>query len=130
MNLLEKAYVMIHFPLVILFYHELSMRNSSLNQFIVTCGVVSLLASMTSMGFILEKRWFAPLLEFVRCLLFFTAEQTIWPVVDSIHYFDLNRVLLIHSIRVIFLVSAVACAGLSLARIASKLHDRIQKKQV
>jgi len=128
MNLLEKAYVLIHFPLIIFFYHELSMRNQVLGQFLVTIGVVCLILSIASLGFIMERRWFAPFLELARCLFFFAAEQSIWPVVDSIELFDLHRVLLIRVIRIAFLVSSVGCAGLSLTRLTSILKQRMEKK--
>jgi hypothetical protein len=105
------------------------MRNGELNQFIVTCGIISLIASITSMGFLLEKRWFAPALEFLRCILFFTIEQTIWPVVDENEYFDLYRNFLIRSIRIIYLISSVGCAGLALSRFATKLKERIEKRK-
>lgn len=56
MNLLTKAYVIVHFALVIVFYHELTLRNAEFTQKIITTGVVALLTSITSIGFILEGR--------------------------------------------------------------------------
>lgn len=128
-NFLEKTYVLIHFPLIVLFYHELTIRNGELNQFIVTCGIVSLIACITSMGFLLEKRWFAPALEFLRCLLFFAIEQTIWPVVEDNEFFDLHRIYLIRGIRLTYLVSSIGCGVLALSRLAFKLQERMQKKK-
>lgn len=129
LNLLEKGYTLLHFPLVVLFYHELTVRNGVLSQHVVTCGIVVLLASLTSLGFLIEKRWFAPMLEFVRCILFFAAEQMIWPVVDEYEVFTLHRKLVIHSIRFLFLGSAIACALLSLSRISGKVSDRVIKRK-
>lgn len=56
MNLLEKFYVLWHLPIVIVFYHELTLRHAALTQFTVTCAIISLLFSITSVGFIMEKR--------------------------------------------------------------------------
>lgn len=133
MNLLEKAYTLIHFPLVVLFYHELSMRNMVLSQQIITCGVIVLLLSLTSVGFLMEKRWFAPMLEFVRCLTFFAVEQMLWPVVESLEFFSFNRILLIYAIRITFLVSALGCGLVSLHRLSvwtvSRMNERKMKIQ-
>lgn len=123
MNLLEKAYTLIHFPLVVLFYHELSARNGVLSQPVVTCGILVLLASLTSLGFLIEKRWFAPMLEFVRCIAFFAAEQVIWPVVDTYEVFSYHRILILYSIRMMFLLSAVGCGLLSLTRISARVSS-------
>lgn len=57
MNLLEKAYVAWHIGIVIVFYHELTLRHTALNQFTVTCAIIALLYSITSIGFIMEKRY-------------------------------------------------------------------------
>lgn len=129
LNLLEKAYTLIHFPLVVLFYHELTVRNGVLNQQIVTCGILVLLASLTSIGFLIEKRSFAPMLEFVRCILFFAAEQVIWPVVDEYEVFTLHRMLVIRAIRLMFLASAIGCALLSLSRISAKVSKYARDKK-
>lgn len=56
MNLLEKAYVLWHIPIVIVFYHELAVRHALLTQFTVTCAIIALLFSITSLGFVMEKR--------------------------------------------------------------------------
>lgn len=129
MNLLEKAYVLIHFPLVVLFYHELSARNGVLSQPVVTGGIVVLLASLTSVGFLLEKRSFAPMLEFVRCMIFFAAERVIWPVVDTYEIFSFHRALIIYSIRVLFLLSAIGCGLISLSRISVRVSQYVRTKR-
>lgn len=123
MNLIEKAYVLIHFPLVVLFYHELTMRNGILNQVIVTIGIIVLLLSITSLGFIMEKRWFAPLLEFIRCVAFFGAESYIWPVVESIDSFELHRILLIKLLRILYLTSLICCGIVSLVRFSTYIAN-------
>ena len=130
MNLLEKAYTLVHFPLVVLFYHELSLRNGVLSQQLVTCGILVLLASLTSLGFLIEKRWFAPMIEFGRCIAFFAAEQALWPVVESIGTLGLQRQFVIHAIRLLFLVSAIGCALLSLSRVAGRVAQHLGRKPV
>lgn len=126
MNWFEKIYVLLHFPLVVIFYHELSLRNGQLNQVVVTGGVIVLLYSLSCMGFILERRWYAPITECIRCLLFFAIEQILWPVVESIQVFDVHREWILYILRSSFLVSAMICGLISLERISS--HVRISLK--
>ena len=52
----QKLYTIWHFGIVLLFYHELADRHDDLKQFTVTIGIISLLTSITSIGFILENR--------------------------------------------------------------------------
>lgn len=126
MNWFEKIYVLLHFPLVVIFYHELSLRNGQLSQVVVTGGVIVLLYSLSCMGFILERRWYAPITECIRCLLFFAIEQILWPVVESIQVFDVHREWILYILRSSFLVSAMICGLISLERISS--HVRISLK--
>ena len=121
LNLLEKAYTLVHFPLVVLFYHELTLRNGVLSQQTVTGGILVLLASLASLGFVIEKRWFAPMLECARCVAFFAAEQFVWPVIESYEVFALHRLFVIHAMRLLFLASATGCALLSLSRLATRV---------
>ena len=132
MNLGQKAYVLIHFALVVLFYHELSMRNGVLNQFIVTIGIIVLLFSISSLGFILESRWFAPAVEFVRCVAFFGAESYIWPVVESIDSFELHRILIIKLLRILYLTSVIMCGIICLVRLSSYIsnYKKLQSSNV
>lgn len=123
MNLAQKGYVLIHFSLVVLFYHELSMRNGVLNQFIVTIGIIVLLFSITSLGFILEGRWFAPATEFIRCAAFFGAGSYIWPVVESIDTFELHRILIIKLLRILYLTSVIICGIICLIRFSSYISN-------
>lgn len=127
-SFVDKVYVLIHFPLVVLFYHELTVRCNILNQTTVTMGIIVLLFSITSVGFILERRWFAYLMEFTRCLAFFAVECYIWPVVESIDSFELHRILLIKLLRVLYLSSIVYCGIGCLMQLSQYIasHKRIQ----
>lgn len=126
MNWFEKIYVLLHFPLVVIFYHELSLRNGQLSQVVVTGGVIVLLYSLSCMGFILERRWYAPITECIRCLLFFAIEQILWPVVESIQAFDVHREWILYILRSSFLLSAMICGLISLERISS--HVKMSRK--
>lgn len=55
-SLLEKVYVIWHFIIVILFYEELSLSNHELSQGTLLISVSAILTSLTSIGFILEKK--------------------------------------------------------------------------
>ena len=52
-----KGYVIVHFAMILVFYHELTLRNAVFTQFLITCSIVALLFSITSIGFILENRY-------------------------------------------------------------------------
>ena len=130
MNWLEKIYVLLHFPLVVIFYHELSSRNGQLSQVVVTGGVIVLLYSLSCMGFILEQRWYAPITECIRCLLFFAIEQILWPVVESIEIFDTHRLWIMYILRISFLTSAMICGLISLERIATRVRASLKARKL
>lgn len=130
MNWIEKVYVLFHFPLVVIFYHELSLRNGQLSQVVVTGGVIVLLYSLSCMGFILERRWYAPITECIRCLLFFAIEQMLWPVVESIEIFDVHRIWIMYILRISFLVSAVISGLISLERISTHVRVSMNSRKL
>ena len=55
-SFLPKLYVVWHFAIVVLFYHELSLRNEQISQWTLVLGIICVLTSLTSIGFILENK--------------------------------------------------------------------------
>ena len=55
-SLFAKCYVIIHFAMILVFYHELTLRSTQFTQFLVTFGVIALLFSITCIGFLMEGR--------------------------------------------------------------------------
>ncbi|RWS31565.1 Alkylglycerol monooxygenase-like protein [Leptotrombidium deliense] len=129
-HLIEKVYVIWHFALTVIFYHELTLRHGSFSQFVVTCSILSLIYSITSLGFILEGRWFAPLFELLRCLLFFGVEQWLLPVVQPLEHLGAYRLTAVYAIRMSFLVSAIASSIYSLHKVAVKCNISPKSLQI
>ncbi|KAI1280674.1 Alkylglycerol monooxygenase [Halotydeus destructor] len=129
MTILEKVYILWHLPIIIVFYHELTLRHAILTQFTVTCGIIALLFSITSVGFIMEKRWFAPIVELTRCLAFFAVEQFLVPVMDSTEYFGSYRLMVLRTLRLTYLISATICAIVSLHTISVQLTAYVKEKK-
>jgi alkylglycerol monooxygenase len=124
MNLAEKGYVIWHFAITIVFYHELTLRHSSISQFTVTCGILALLYTITSLGFIMERREFSPLMEVTRCVAFFAAEQLLVPVVEPLEYMGFGRATILQALRATFLVSSVIWSIVLLHKVSVKLSAR------
>ena len=55
-NLLQNGYCIWHFAVVLLFYHELSICNEQISQWMRLISITAVLTSLTSLGFILENR--------------------------------------------------------------------------
>ncbi|XP_074599430.1 alkylglycerol monooxygenase isoform X3 [Brevipalpus obovatus] len=103
---LQKIYVIAHFALVLMFYNELNLRVSILTQFTITCGIIALLVSITSLGILLEGRWFAYLLEMARCLAFLVTERYLLPIHAPSVNMSVHRSTILFTIRLTFLASA------------------------
>lgn len=81
---LKNAYIIVHFAIILMFYHELTLFQHQFNASVVNVALFSLIASITSLGIILDnKRRYRNLLELVRCLLFFQARKSIIPIIDG-----------------------------------------------
>ena len=66
----QKIYCIIHFVLVLVFYHLLVQNHKILNQITVLCCIGVLIVSMTTIGLLLENHRFGSHLELIRCLIF------------------------------------------------------------
>ncbi|XP_015787729.1 alkylglycerol monooxygenase-like [Tetranychus urticae] len=116
-----------HFGLCLLFYNELNLRKHSLTQFTVICGIVSLLTSITTVGFLLEGRWFACFPELVRCLAFLAAERYLLPIAAPLAHFGVYREMVLTGIRTAFMASAMLWAIVSIHVISKRfLYKRIK----
>lgn len=81
LDLWKKVYVVIHFGLILFFYHELTLYQDRLRAIVLNMGVVSLLASITSLGLMLDnKRTFSSSFELLRCLVYFKIRNYITPI--------------------------------------------------
>ncbi|KAG9511096.1 Alkylglycerol monooxygenase [Fragariocoptes setiger] len=108
-SLWQTTYVVVHFAAILLFYHELTMRQLQFCQTTITIGICGLIWSITSIGFLLEDRWFAPGVELARCFVFIPLERYLLPIVvagidPQPHYMWL-RIGLIELIRFIYMAS-------------------------
>lgn len=78
----KKVYTLIHFGLLLFFYHELTLYQEEFRAIVMNIGVMSLLASITTLGLMLDnKRTFCAFFELLRCLMFFKARYYIMPII-------------------------------------------------
>lgn len=78
LNFLTNVYIVIHFALILFFYHELTIHQSGFSALVLNVGILSLIASITSLGLMLDNRWqYNGLFELIRCLLYFTFRRQI-----------------------------------------------------
>lgn len=83
LSLWQNAYVVAHFGLLLLFYHELTLYQDQFSTVLLNIGVVTLIISITTLGLMLDnKRRYNAAYELLRCLLFIQARNYIIPVVD------------------------------------------------
>ncbi|XP_056299810.1 alkylglycerol monooxygenase isoform X1 [Pseudoliparis swirei] len=64
-----QAYVVVHFLLALGTYHDLFENKMTLSQFTVLGMTGYVLLTLTSLGFIMDQRPTAPLLETLRCVV-------------------------------------------------------------
>ena len=71
------------------------------------------------------------MVELVRCLVFFAVEQILIPVMESSEYYDFGtyRLIVLRTLRLTYLISATACAIVSLSRIAVKLSKHVSVRR-
>lgn len=81
LDIWKNAYIVIHFGLLLLFYHELTLYQDQFNPLSLNIGVIALIISITSLGMMLDnKKRYNCLCELIRCLLFFQAKHIIIPI--------------------------------------------------
>ena len=68
-HILKKFYVILHFAVIVLFHHELSIRCEILPQWTVVLGITCILTSLTSIGLILENKYVQKIYHFFCCIL-------------------------------------------------------------
>lgn len=108
----KNTYAVIHFALVLFFYHELSLYHDHFNPLTLNIGVISLIVSITSLGILLDnRRKYNSLYELLRCLMFFQASNIISDIFDQGFKrtgFNVQfRALIILAIHSIFLLSVL-----------------------
>lgn len=71
-SLTMQVYVVIHFLLVLRTYHDLFENKMVLSQFTILGMVLYILLTLTSLGYIMDQRPTAPILETLRCVIMVT----------------------------------------------------------
>lgn len=71
----QQVYVVLHFLLVLWAYHDLFENKTILSQFTILGMVLYILLTLTSMGYIIDQRPTAAILEFVRCVIMVTMQK-------------------------------------------------------
>lgn len=110
LSMWQNFYVVVHFGLLLFFYHGLTLHQDQFSPFVLNIGVLGLLASITSLGLMLDnKRRYNAIYELLRCLLFFQARNLLIPIVvhglersgASFYY----RIIVITGIHALFALS-------------------------
>ena len=118
----QNAYVVIHFALLLFFYHELTLHQDHFSPAIINLGVVGLLSSITTLGLILDnRRKFGDCYELIRCLLFFKCRSYIVPIVMH----GLERSGLDLSSRMYFIFAIYALFAVSIGLITINIMSKL-----
>lgn len=123
----QNTYVVAHFGLLLLFYHELTLYQDQFRPIVLNVGVLSLLATITSLGLMLDdKRSYSAVYEFVRCLLFFKSRHYIVPIIaHGLERTGLNiahRMLLISVVYGFFALSVLIIFSHLISRVLIQLR--------
>lgn len=108
----QNAYVCVHFAILLLFYHELTMYQDSFSPMMLNLGVACLLVSITSIGYMIDnKRKPNSLLELGRCVLFFQSRHIVSGIIDQgLKRSGINletRIIILFAIYAIFAMSVL-----------------------
>lgn len=114
-----KLYVLVHFSLVTVAFVDLANRHASMNQVTILCGIMYCMLSLTCFGAIMDKKFWAPLLEVVRCILYFTVDFFLSSAASSYH-------VLIMALRITFLFSALLWSFHLVQVFSVKIHKKTE----
>jgi alkylglycerol monooxygenase len=78
----KKLYVVAHFGILLLFYHELTLHQKEFPVPVLNAGVLALLVSIISLGLILDGKRYCAVYELVRCLMLIQARHYLIPVIS------------------------------------------------
>lgn len=128
LNRWQNFYVIVHFGLLLLFYHELTLHQYQFSPAFVNIGVIALLTSIISLGLMLDnKHRYSTIYELTRCILFLLARQSISTILDqglertgiNYHY----RTVAISAIQILFLLSVLINTLFLLMRYVAANHQ-------
>lgn len=106
LHFVKKFYVIAHFAVVAFIYHELTLYQAEFSPYAVNIGVASLLASITTLGMILDdRRKYNSLYELARCVLFFQASKPVMHILD--HGFKRSGLNMEHRLLILSLIMAL-----------------------
>lgn len=84
LSFLKNFYIVVHFGIILMFYHELTLYQHQFSSSILNIALLSLLSSIISLGFLMDnKSPYRNLLEFIRCVLFFQTKQSLILIIDG-----------------------------------------------
>lgn len=104
----KNCYVVVHFAIILLFYHELTLSQSQFSPLLINVGVFSLILSITSIGLMLEnKHPSASVYELARCISYICFRQYLDPIMDhGLKRMGANTDLRLDCLRVVHLLFA------------------------
>lgn len=125
----QNIYVVVHFGLLLLFYHELTLYQEEFRPSVLNIGVISLLFSIMSLGLMLDnKRWYSSLFELTRCLLFFKARywinSTLNYGLERAGFGPTSRIISLSLVHILFALSVLLITIYTLSKVLSKLSQK------
>lgn len=110
MRLWLNIYVVVHFGLLLLLYHELTLFQGGFKPLVLNAGIMALLGSITSLGLTLDNKYeYSAVFELLRCVAFFQVRKHIVPIVthglDRVALSLYLKTILISLIHLVFVLS-------------------------
>ena len=100
----NKLYTLWHFLIILIFYALITNFHDELTQLMVFFYIIILLFSITSIGFILEGRKFAFIIELTRCITFVLVDNYVLTI--AVHLFSqLYLVIFYYFFKYTFIIS-------------------------
>lgn len=118
-----NAYVFVHFVSFTCGYLLLAFNFLNLSGMRFHLLAAFVILSMTSVGAIMDGKYYAPLFELFRCLTFFVVDAYLIDQDRSSHALDFYALCLMTSVRVYFVASAMLWATLSLLSYMVKIKS-------
>jgi len=114
----QKAYVLVHFGMLLFFYHEITLYQDRFKALVINVGILVLIGSITSLGLLLDNRKRSVrAYELFRCVMFLMLRDQIMPIV--LH--GLDRAGLSWPYKLIVISSVTGIFALSILILAADL---------
>lgn len=124
-----KVYALLHTIIVVLGYVEIAENSKTIPQLILWGSVIYEAFSLSIIGMLLEGRLYAPSIEMVRCLLYFTLDYFFLPFTKLSAISSVARWWIVQCLRTIYVSSFLFWMQYCFRSVTAKMHsNKILKK--